>query len=467
MAVESIYQESIEFTTGAGQTSYSVPSIQYKSLDDFVVTKASDKSVVSATITSFSDGIKIDGLVASENYVLVRNTPVVQGLKLAGQDKYDPDDVEGALDDLTLQNQEQKDILGRAVAIIDTFKALVVGLPLKNVADPKTIEAIYRAIEGAEDRVNAKSATVDSAYKAIQELKAQVVAITGKDTDPTTVHNVYSLENLVKLMKTYVYGQEHTWDWDTSAYNQYYRDLRNDPLYPQIDNLKPVFKAYVLDRFAKGDVISIFQRQHNINYGIILNPVLLRELQLTAGNKDADGNDIGAKLEVITRKYLDTWTNKLSVRYGILARNIGKYRLTDNYTCVGNEVKPDGNGELVKLFEFTDPFNSNGIYPIVEPNKSTEKFRVWGEDIKADGFQVAFDASDLDADFNGFTTAMGKSGVEPIITFEMDFAGAKDYNFLTGKSADEAEASVHGRYIEFNIGVDGDGNLYRWSPSEK
>ena len=95
-----------------------------------------------------------------------------------------------------------------------------------------------------------------------------------------------------------------------------------------------------------------------------------------------------------------------------------------SYTCVGNEVYPDDDsGELVKLFEFPAPPNTSGIYPKAEPDKSTEEFRVWGEDIKADGFQIAFDASDLDADFNGFTAAMGgNSGVKPIITFEMDFA---------------------------------------------
>ena len=454
MAVESIYQE-LRFTTGAGQTSYSVLSIQYKSLDDFVVTKASDKSVVSATITSTNNGIKIDGLVASTNYVLVRNTPVVQGLKLAGQNKYDPDDVEGALDDLTLQNQEQKDILGRAVAIIDTFKALVVGLPLKNVADPKTIEAIYRAIEGAEDRVNTKSATVDSAYIEIQNIKAAIVAITGKDTDPSTVHNVYSLENLVKLMKTYVYGQAHTWDWDSSGVNQYYRDLSNDPLYPKINNLQPVFKAYVLDRYKAGD--TIFANT------VITNPVLLRELQLTVGKTDKDGKNIGAKLVFVTQKFVDDIDADSVFNKSIYQQNIGKYMLVESYTCVGNEVKPDGNYEkLVKLFTFNPPTTSdNGKYQTAESD-NTSKFKVWGVDDGATGFKMSFDGSDLqDADGTVESTAprgytiVGKT---PIITFELDFLGAKDYNFLTGKSADEAEASVHGRYIEFNIGIDGDGN---------
>ena len=418
-------------------------------------------AMVDVPVSPATDPVTFISTLASsiyEKYVIVRKTDLEFLQQFITGGEFWAEQITNALDKLSLVVQENADkgdnpIYGLLEIRKEFEKIRPLFKDLPDASDPltKSIKSIYETIITKNTETAQNAATIKEYLTAIKNIKAAIVAITGHDTDPTTVHNVYSLENLVKLMKTYVYGQEHTWDWDTSTYNQYYRDLRNDPLYPQIDNLKPVFKAYVLRRYNAED--TIFANT------VIINPVLLRELQLVGVKKDKDGNFVsGANLEVITRKYLDTWTNKLSVLYGILAQNIGKYTLTDNYTCVGNEVKPDGNGELVKLFEFTDPPNASGIYPIVEPNKSTEKFRVWGEDIKADGFQIAFDASDLDADFNGFTTAMGKSGVEPIITFEMDFAGAKDYNFLTGKSADEAEASVHGRYIEFNIGVDGDGN---------
>ena len=117
---------------------------------------------------------------------------------------------------------------------------------------------------------------------------------------------------------------------------------------------------------------------------------------------------------------------------------------------------------MVKLFTFNPPTPaSNGKYQ-TEESDNTSKFKVWGEDIVGKGFKMSFDGSDLqDADGTVESTAPSGytiAGKTPIITFEMDFAGAKDYNLLTSKSADEAEASVHGRYIEFNIGVANSGD---------
>ena len=227
------------------------------------------------------------------DYLIVRKTDLEFMQQFVTGGEFWAEQITNALDKLALVAQENADKGDNPIYGLDVIRKefekirpLFEGLPDDNYPIPKSIKSIYKAIIDKNTETAQNAATIKESLTAIKNIRAAIVALTGHDTDPTTVHNVYSLENLVKLMKTYVYGQEHTWDWDTSTYNQYYRDLRNDPLYPQIDNLKPVFKAYVLKRYKAGAVIGTGD--------VIKNPVLLRELQLTVGKTDKDGKDIGS-----------------------------------------------------------------------------------------------------------------------------------------------------------------------------
>ena len=253
-----------------------------------------------------------------EKVFVVRKTDIDQSLQLKNLGRFNSEQIEALLDQFAMILQDQQGQIDRSVKLevgtdSTNFSPVIKGNVKEDgavitsdgatfVADT-TLKDGIAGVTRIEGEINTKSEKVTQNLTEIQNIKAEIVAITGHDTDPTTVHNVYSLENLVKLMKTYVYGQAHTWDWDSSVINQYYRDLSNDPLYPKINNLQPVFKAYVLARYGAGDFI------HNLsvrdNYGVILNPVLLRELQLTVGNKNEDGNEIGAKLQVISKNYID------------------------------------------------------------------------------------------------------------------------------------------------------------------
>ena len=263
----------------------------------------------------------------------------------------------------------------------------------------------------------------------------KIVAVTGVAPDPQNIHAAHSIVNIADIIGAFAYGDKFSWDWKVGDINQYSRVLSSIKGFPSEvvlgeEDLSLVVKAYIYERWGYTPIPS----GQTLSHGVKVTDDYIKDHGKTGadyiklyGRYDDDGKD---------REIEDTGKTKVLILPTELQR--------------GNAQTP-----LVAIL-----INSYGFTAGVRV--ANELDSGYSDDPNAFEVNKSQDSSGKDVytlNFDGQSIPKGT-----IITFEIDIDGAKEYlekaravMEQVSHLEDKAEAIVHGRYVEFNIGVDTNG----------
>ena len=319
----------------------------------------------------------------------------------------------------------------------------------------------------ADAYINALKSS-ESAAQSATKLTA-IESITGRIADPSDVHHVLNIEQYVETASLFAYGDKLTRDFNTATGpNQLYWDTTSVKGFPKTSGTKDAdepkieARAYIIDRYAK-------------DFSLRVDLTTLGPEQFITQIKSIVAQNVsktGAALERVFETTKDVTTNGVTTKkravYYQKATKQSDGSLTwyhSVYRCDGTEIewtRIKGAWVLLKLWDFGTA--KEGVTR--SPSEFFQIYRADGEkgDTTLDNWIIELDASALSNNQALKYLEKDKSTYDgtptPIITLEIDIDGAKEYlekaraeAEKASHSSDEAEASVHGRRIEFDVGV--------------